>query len=565
MPTCRSISVVVFLTLCPPLMAQTPTEPPMARQVEHISTWHGEKVNDPFFWLREKSNPEVIKYLEAENAYTEAMTKALKPFADALYQEMLGHIKQTDLDVPVRRGDYFYYSRTEEGKQYPIRCRKKPSPDGPPAAMARKKFCSTLNELAKGHKFLSLGAFKSATTPNGSPTPSTPPASASTGSTSRTSAPARSFPTPPNESPRSSWCRRQPNALLHDRRPRHQALKHALAARARRRESEPVYQEKDKLFTVHLGASKDQKMLFLDCRSTDTYEVRYLPSDQPEGPFQGRAAAPKGPQVHRRAPRRTLLHAHQQRCQELPPGDRAGREPVARATGKSSCPTGTTCCCKASSCSRTTWSRPRSRARSTIFACSISRAASGTPSTFPKPSTPLPPRPTPEYTSRSFRFQLSEHDHAGERLRLRHGQPAADAAQATGSSSVSTRRVTSPSDSGPSRATASRFRSRSSIAKASRKTARAPLFLYGYGSYGAGMQARFTVEPAQPARSRHGLRHRPHSRRQRNGRALARRRHAHEEEEHVFRLHRQRRMADRQQVDGPRPPRDRRRQRRRPA
>ena len=61
-------------------------------------------MNDPFFWLREKSNPEVIKYLEAENAYTEAITKDIQPFADAIYKEMLGHIKQTDLTVPVRRG-----------------------------------------------------------------------------------------------------------------------------------------------------------------------------------------------------------------------------------------------------------------------------------------------------------------------------------------------------------------------------------------------------------------------------------------------------------------------------
>ena len=61
---------------------------------------------DNYFWLREKSNPEVIKYLDAENAYTEGMTKELKPFEDSLYKEMLGRIKQTDLSVPTRRGAY---------------------------------------------------------------------------------------------------------------------------------------------------------------------------------------------------------------------------------------------------------------------------------------------------------------------------------------------------------------------------------------------------------------------------------------------------------------------------
>jgi oligopeptidase B len=82
--------------------------PPMAKQMKHISLWHGEQVNDPWFWLREKSNPEVLSYLNAENAYTETMTASLKPFSEALYTEMLGRIKQTDLGVPVRDGAYYY-------------------------------------------------------------------------------------------------------------------------------------------------------------------------------------------------------------------------------------------------------------------------------------------------------------------------------------------------------------------------------------------------------------------------------------------------------------------------
>ena len=98
--------------------------PPVARRIDHKQVWHGEAVTDPYFWLREKSNPEVAKYLEAENAYTEEMTKDLKPFQEALYKEMLGRIKQTDLSVPYRLRGYLYYTRTEEGKQYPIYCRR---------------------------------------------------------------------------------------------------------------------------------------------------------------------------------------------------------------------------------------------------------------------------------------------------------------------------------------------------------------------------------------------------------------------------------------------------------
>ena len=79
---------------------------PVARVIPHEETRFGTRVVDNYFWLREKSNPEVIKYLEQENAYTAAMTNGLKPFEDALYKEMLSHVKQADLDVPVRRGDY---------------------------------------------------------------------------------------------------------------------------------------------------------------------------------------------------------------------------------------------------------------------------------------------------------------------------------------------------------------------------------------------------------------------------------------------------------------------------
>jgi oligopeptidase B len=131
--------------------------PPVAKQVEHVSVWHGEKVNDPWFWLREKTNPEVVAYLNAENAYTEGQTAGLKPFSEALYKEMLGRIKQTDLSVPVRRGAYYYYSRTEEGKQYPIQCRRKAAQGGAYDEKAAEQVLLDQNELAKGLKFLSLG------------------------------------------------------------------------------------------------------------------------------------------------------------------------------------------------------------------------------------------------------------------------------------------------------------------------------------------------------------------------------------------------------------------------
>src|SRR5215831_1854225 len=115
----------ILISVCSAQSAVTPpVAPPVARPVEHREVRHGETVIDNYYWLREKSNPEVIDYLKAENAYTDEKTKDLKLFEESLYKEMLGRIKQTDLSVPVRRGSYYYYSRTEEGKQYPIQCRR---------------------------------------------------------------------------------------------------------------------------------------------------------------------------------------------------------------------------------------------------------------------------------------------------------------------------------------------------------------------------------------------------------------------------------------------------------
>ena len=130
------------------------TRPPVARKTPHETKIHGYTLKDDYFWLREKSNPEVIAYLEAENAYTDEVMKPAKGLQETLYKEMLGRIKQTDLSVPARMGEYYYYSRTEEGKQYPYRCRRKGSMTG------AEEVLLDLNALAEGHTYLGLGAFE---------------------------------------------------------------------------------------------------------------------------------------------------------------------------------------------------------------------------------------------------------------------------------------------------------------------------------------------------------------------------------------------------------------------
>src|SRR5579862_3523299 len=107
------------------------TLPPTARKHRTETRLHGTVLVDDYAWLREKENPEVKAYLDAENAYAEADTAALTELRDQLYKEMLSHIKQTDVSVPFRDGDWWYYSRTEEGLQYGIHCRKRGGVAGP--------------------------------------------------------------------------------------------------------------------------------------------------------------------------------------------------------------------------------------------------------------------------------------------------------------------------------------------------------------------------------------------------------------------------------------------------
>jgi oligopeptidase B len=125
--------------------------PPAARREPKVDVVHGEKRQDEYFWLRRKDDPQVRAYLEAENAYTDLVMKPTESVQASLYAEMLGRIQETDLSVPYRRGNFFYYSRTEKGKQYPILCRKRGSLESP------EEIYLDENELAKGEKFFAIG------------------------------------------------------------------------------------------------------------------------------------------------------------------------------------------------------------------------------------------------------------------------------------------------------------------------------------------------------------------------------------------------------------------------
>jgi len=138
--------------------------PAIAKRLDRIETLHGERRVDPYAWLRERNNPDVTAYLDAENAYTEAMTAHTKDLRELLYQEMLARIKEDDRTAPVRRGEWFYYSRTEQGKAYPIFCRSRnepaPSTDGPGHVVADEQVIFDQNAAAANHEFYQLGGME---------------------------------------------------------------------------------------------------------------------------------------------------------------------------------------------------------------------------------------------------------------------------------------------------------------------------------------------------------------------------------------------------------------------
>lgn len=142
------------------------TVPPQANRVEHRREHHGDVFIDPYEWLRDTSDPEVIAYLEAENAYAEERTEHLAPLRQKIVDEIKARTKETDLSVPTRRGDWWYYGRTFEGKQYGVHCRCPATDPGdwtPPlldekTAIPGEQVLLDENVEAEGHEYFALGA-----------------------------------------------------------------------------------------------------------------------------------------------------------------------------------------------------------------------------------------------------------------------------------------------------------------------------------------------------------------------------------------------------------------------
>jgi oligopeptidase B len=255
--------------------------PPVAKKVPKTTEINGRTLVDNYYWMRDKKNPEVAAYLEAENVYTDAVMKPTEGLQKKLYDEMLSRIKETDVEVPYKEGGYFYYTRTEAGKQYSIYCRKKGSLDAPEEVLV------DVNELANGQKFMSIAAF--AVSDDGNLLAY---ATDNTGFRQYTLAvkDLRTGKLLPDHAERVGavvWANDNKTIFytVEDAitKRQNQAYRHVAGTSG---SDKLIYEEKDEKFNVYAGKTRSKAYIFLFSGSHTTSEARYIPADQPLAEFK---------------------------------------------------------------------------------------------------------------------------------------------------------------------------------------------------------------------------------------------------------------------------------------
>ncbi len=260
--------------------ADEAVKPPVAKIVPKPSTTLGETRIDNYFWLRDRNDPDTIKYLEAENEYTKAEMKHTDALQSKLYSEILGRIQQTDLSVPTKRDDYFYYTRTEEGKQYAIYCRKHGSLD------AKEEVLLDGNAMAEGKKYFRVGNF--AASPNHKLLAySVDYRRRRSVHHSRQGSDHRASCSPmtiPNTYYSLEWANDNATffyTVLDAAKRPYKVYRHTLGVK----KDALVCHETDERFTVELEKTRSRAYILINIGSSLTSEVRYVKADQPKGKF----------------------------------------------------------------------------------------------------------------------------------------------------------------------------------------------------------------------------------------------------------------------------------------
>lgn len=258
-------------------------KPPVPKIVPKADTLHGDVRIDNYYWLRDvgRNNPQVINYLAGETTYTAAIMKPTQALQETLYNEMVRRIKETDEDPPYRDGNYFYYSRTEKGKQYPIYCRKKGS------ASASEEIYLDQNEMSKGYRYYRIWAMDISTDgtmlafsvdTNGSENYVLNIKNLVDGKILRDKI----------ENTQNIVWATDNKTLFYTvedtaKRP-YRVYRHALGAAAS--DDKLVFEERDALYTVDVERTRSRKYLFLGSHASNADEVRYIPADQPASEFK---------------------------------------------------------------------------------------------------------------------------------------------------------------------------------------------------------------------------------------------------------------------------------------
>jgi oligopeptidase B len=258
-------------------------KPPIAKKVPKVLKIHGYEITDNYGWLRdrsEKKDPAIMDYLNAENAYTESFMGKHKVFVDNLYTEMLGRIKQTDLSVPYKLGDYWYFTKTEEGKQYPTYLRSR-SKDGKDA-----KVLLDQNAMAEGFKFFAFGDF--------SPSDDGNLLAFTTDTTGYRQYTLQIKDLRTGEMLSDKIERVTSVEWSNDGKYLFVSQEDDVSKRSDKvwrhsvgtDKNELIFDEKDVLFNCAVDRSRDRKMLFIGSEAKTMREYQYLPADDPTGKWK---------------------------------------------------------------------------------------------------------------------------------------------------------------------------------------------------------------------------------------------------------------------------------------
>ncbi|MBF2028471.1 MAG: S9 family peptidase [Oscillatoriales cyanobacterium C42_A2020_001] len=257
------------------------TRPPIAQKRPTILSAHADQRIDDYYWLRDRDNPEVLAYLDAENDHTQAVMAHTESLQTALYDEMLGRIQETDLSVPYRKGEFYYYSRTETGKAYPIYCRKQGSLDAPEEILLDQ------NALAEGHDFLEIGVLAV------SPNHRVLAYSIDTTGAERyrlrflNLETREHFPEEILDTAGVAWGNDNQTvfyAQLDEANRPYKLWRHALGNAST--DDVLLHHETDEFFYLDIGKTRSQAYLLLGLHSKITSEVHFLDANRPTGEFQ---------------------------------------------------------------------------------------------------------------------------------------------------------------------------------------------------------------------------------------------------------------------------------------